>query len=98
MAVLGVVVMGVGFSLLHPSLALMVMNSTESTKQGAALGAYTSFWDLGLFVWGPATGAIASGLGYPAVFLVGAGCACAAAVMANTIRQSPPPAAKGVSE
>ncbi|MFE3000779.1 MFS transporter [Nocardia sp. NPDC059246] len=87
-AVLGVVVMGVGFSLLHPSLALMVMNSTEGSKQGAALGAYTSFWDLGLFVWGPATGAIASGLGYPAVYLVGAGCAFTAAVMANTIRQS----------
>ncbi|MFI6041543.1 MFS transporter [Nocardia sp. NPDC051321] len=87
-AVLGAVVMGVGFSLLHPSLALMVMNNTESSKQGAALGAYTSFWDLGLFVWGPATGAIATGFGYPAVFVVGAACALAASVLAMTIRQS----------
>ncbi|MFI6172365.1 MFS transporter [Nocardia sp. NPDC051052] len=87
-AVVGAVVMGVGFSLLHPSLALMVMNNTESAKQGAALGAYTSFWDLGLFVWGPATGAIATGFGYPAVFVVGAGCALAASVLAMTIRQS----------
>ncbi|MFD6157052.1 MFS transporter [Nocardia sp. NPDC060256] len=87
-AVLGAVVMGVGFSLLHPSLALMVMNNTESSKQGAALGAYTSFWDLGLFVWGPATGAIAAGFGYPAVFVVGAACALAASVLALTIRQS----------
>ncbi len=47
-AVLGSVIMGVGFSLLHPSLALMVMNRTEPAQQGAALGAYTSFWDLGL--------------------------------------------------
>ncbi|MFI7000073.1 MFS transporter [Nocardia sp. NPDC050175] len=88
LAVLGAVVMGVGFSLLHPSLALMVMNNTESSKQGAALGAYTSFWDLGLFVWGPATGAIAAGFGYPAVFVVGAACALAASLLAMTIRQS----------
>lgn len=87
-AVLGAVVMGVGFSLLHPSLALMVMNNTETTKQGAAIGAYTSFWDLGLFVWGPATGAIATGFGYPAVFVAGAVCALAASALAMTIRQA----------
>ncbi|QBS39127.1 MFS transporter [Nocardia sp. CS682] len=87
-AVLGAVVMGVGFSLLHPSLALMVMNNTDSAKQGAALGAYTSFWDLGLFVWGPVTGAIATGFGYPAVFVVGAGCALAASALAMAIRQA----------
>ncbi|WP_433580151.1 MFS transporter [Nocardia brasiliensis] len=87
-AVLGAVVMGIGFSLLHPSLALMVMNNTENTKQGAAIGAYTSFWDLGLFVWGPATGAVATGFGYPAVFVVGAACALAASVLALTIRQA----------
>ncbi|WP_225729042.1 MULTISPECIES: MFS transporter [unclassified Nocardia] len=87
-AVLGAVVMGAGFSLLHPSLALIVMNNTEKSKQGAALGAYTSFWDLGLFVWGPVTGAIASGFGYPAVFVVSAGCALLATALARTIRQS----------
>ncbi len=86
-ALLGSVVMGVGFSLLHPSLALMVMNRTEKSKQGAAIGAYTSFWDLGLTVWGPLTGAVATGLGYPAVFFVGAGCAAAATAVALGIRQ-----------
>lgn len=86
-AVLGSVVMGAGFSLLHPSLALMVMNRTEKSKQGAALGAYTSFWDLGVTIWGPLIGAVAGGLGYPAVFLVGAGCAAAATGVALGIRQ-----------
>jgi MFS family permease len=86
-ALLGSVVMGVGFSLLHPSLALMVMNRTEKSKQGAAIGAYTSFWDLGLTVWGPLTGAVATGLGYPAVFFVGAACAAAATAVALGIRQ-----------
>jgi MFS family permease len=86
-AIIGALVMGVGFSLLHPSLALMVMNRTDSARQGAALGAYTSFWDLGLAVWGPVMGVVATGLGYPAVFVVGAGCALAASGVALGIRQ-----------
>lgn len=81
-ALLGSLVMGVGFSLLHPSLALMVMNRTDRSAQGVALGAYTSFWDLGIGVWGPLTGVIASGLGYPAVFVVGAVCAATSSGMA----------------
>jgi MFS family permease len=86
-ALLGSVVMGVGFSLLHPSLALMVMNRTDRSQQGAALGAYTSFWDLGVAVWGPLGGVIAGALGYEAVFVVGACCAVVAAVMAMLIAE-----------
>jgi len=86
-AVLGGLVMGVGFSLLHPSLALMVMNLTDKSKQGAAIGAYTSFWDLGLGVWGPVTGVVATTFGYPAVFIVGAACAASATAVALSVRQ-----------
>jgi MFS family permease len=82
LALVGGLVMGVGFSLLHPSLALMVMNRTDPKQQGVALGAYTSFWDLGLGVWGPLTGTIATGLGYQAVFFTGACCAAVAAAFA----------------
>ncbi len=89
-AVCGSLVMGAGFSLLHPSLALMVMNRADKLKQGAALGAYTSFWDLGLAVWGPVTGVIASGFGYPAVFIAGAACAMVAAVLALRIPAASP--------
>ena len=85
-AVFGGLVMGVGFSLLHPSLALMVMNLTDRSKQGAALGAYTSFWDLGVSIWGPVTGVVATGLGYPAVFFVCAACAVAAVPVALSVR------------
>jgi MFS family permease len=95
-AVLGSLVMGVGFSLLHPSFALMVMNRTEKSRQGAALGAYTSFWDLGLTIWGPVTGAVATGFGYPFVFVVGAACAAAAAALAPWVGQpAGQPAAAG---
>lgn len=86
-ALLGSVVMGVGFSLLHPSLALMVMNRTAKSQQGAALGAYTSFWDLGVAVWGPVGGVIAGALGYEAVFVIGACCAGVSAVMALLIAE-----------
>jgi MFS family permease len=81
-ALIGGLIMGVGFSLLHPSLALMVMNRTDPSAQGVALGAYTSFWDLGLGVWGPLTGLIAASFGYPAVFLTGAAGAAVASLMA----------------
>lgn len=86
-AIFGSLVMGAGFSLLHPSLALMVMNRTDPAKQGAAIGAYTSFWDLGLTIWGPLIGVVATGFGYPAVFVVGAACAASAAAVALAIGQ-----------
>lgn len=85
-ALTGAVIMGVGFSLLHPSLALMVLNRTEAARQGAAIGAYTSFWDLGLAVWGPLVGVVAAGFGYPAVFVTGSICAAAATALALGIR------------
>lgn len=75
---LGAVVMGAGFTLLYPSLALLVINRSAESERGAALGAYTSFWDLGLGAAGLVTGAIAS-VSLPDVFVVGAAAAVAAA-------------------
>jgi MFS family permease len=92
-AVLGGLVMGVGFSLLYPSLALMVLDRTEQAQQGAAIGAYTSFWELGLIVGGPVTGAVAADFGYPAVFVLGAACAAVAMTVAYRTRQPAPPVA-----
>ncbi|MER5705083.1 MFS transporter [Micromonospora sp. NPDC002296] len=97
-AVLGGVVTGAGFSLLHPSMALVVMNRAEPARQGAAIGAYTSFWDLGLAVSGPVTGLVAASLSYPSVFGVGAACAVAAAVLSLWITRPAAgrPAASGI--
>ncbi|GGQ13410.1 MFS transporter [Streptosporangium pseudovulgare] len=86
-ALIGSVITGVGFSLLHPSLALMVMDLADPAEQGAAIGAYTSFWDLGLALWGPLIGAVATGFGYPAVFVAGAACAVAAVAVALRVRR-----------
>ncbi|MEO5874969.1 MAG: MFS transporter [Streptosporangiaceae bacterium] len=85
-AVVGSIVMGVGFSLLHPSLAVLVLDRTDPARRGAALGAYTSFWDLGMAVWGPLLGLVAAGFGYPAVFVAGAICAAAASGVAFAVR------------
>lgn len=74
----GALVMGAGFTLLYPSLALLVINRTAPEERGAALGAYTSFWDLGLGAAGLLTGAVAT-FGYPVIFVVAAAAAVAAA-------------------
>ncbi|MBQ1071568.1 MFS transporter [Micromonospora sp. C31] len=69
-AVLGGLVIGAGLSLLFPALALLVINRTDPAYQGAALGAFTSFWDIGLVAGAPLAGLVASVAGYPAVFQV----------------------------
>ena len=45
--IIGGLVIGAGLSLLFPSLALIVINRAPESQRGAALGAFTSFWDVG---------------------------------------------------
>lgn len=78
-AVAGGLVMGAGLSLLFPALALLVINRTEKQHQGAALGTFTSFWDIGLAAGGPLAGAIASLGGYAAAYWVMLACAVVSA-------------------
>lgn len=89
-AAAGALVMGAGFTLLYPSLALLVINRTPPEERGAALGAYTSFWDLGLGAGGLLTGAVAS-FGYPVIFMVAAGAAVAAAAAGRLAGAARPP-------
>jgi MFS family permease len=79
LAAVGALVMGAGFTLLYPSLALLVIKASPESERGAALGAYTSFWDLGLGVSGLVTGVVAAA-GYPAVFVLAAALATAAGI------------------
>jgi len=66
---------GVGFSLVFPSLAVEAVRHIPVENRGTALGAYNAFIDLSLFLTGPIAGAIISSAGYQAVFLT-----CAAGV------------------
>jgi MFS family permease len=79
--IVGGLVMGAGLSLLFPALALIVINRSDKSQQGAALGAFTSFWDLGIAVGAPISGLIASISGYPAIYYVMACCAVASAAL-----------------
>jgi MFS family permease len=83
---LGAVIMGAGFTLLYPSLALLVINRSEPAERGAALGVYTSFWDLGIGIAGLVTGAVATGFGYPSVFIIAAAAALATAITGRLAR------------
>jgi MFS family permease len=81
-AIAGAIVMGFGFSVLFPSLALMVVNAVDDARRGAALGTFTAFFDIGMGLGGLAAGTIAAVAGYPAVFWVAAGAAAGGGILA----------------
>ena len=80
-AAIGAMVMGVGFSLLFPSLALLVVNDSGEDRRGEALGTFTAFFDLGVGIGAPLAGLIASVAGYEAAFWAAAACALAGGIV-----------------
>ncbi|MEY2457973.1 MAG: hypothetical protein QOK06_3131 [Acidimicrobiaceae bacterium] len=79
-ALAGGIVMGWGFSLLFPSLALVAISSIPEHRRGAALGTFTAFFDVGFGLGAPMAGAVASLAGYPAAFWVASGAAAAGVI------------------
>lgn len=69
-AIVGALVMGTGFSVLYPSLALMVVEAVGEDRRGTALGGFTAFFDVGFGLGAPLVGAIASLSSYAAGFWV----------------------------
>jgi MFS family permease len=86
-ALTGAVVVGIGFSMLFPSLALMVVGEVGDDRRGSALGAFTAFFDIGVGLGGPLAGLTASLAGYPAVFFLAAVAALWTAALAATSRR-----------
>jgi MFS family permease len=82
MALLGALIVGVGFSMLFPSLALMVVGEVADDHRGSAMGAFTAFFDVGVGLGGPIAGATAALAGYSAVFYLSALAALGTAVLA----------------
>ena len=80
--IIGGLVIGAGLSLLFPSLALIVINRAPESQRGAALGAITSFWDVGIAVGAPMSGLIASLTNYTDIYFVMAVCAVCSACLA----------------
>ncbi len=81
-ALLGALIVGVGFSMLFPSLALMVVGEVQDDRRGTAMGAFTAFFDIGVGLGGPIAGGAAALAGYPAVFYLSALAALGTAVLA----------------
>jgi MFS family permease len=91
-AILGAVAMGAGFSILFPSLALVVVNSVPEERRGVAMGTFTAFFDLGMGLGGPLVGGAAAVGGYEAAFLLAALCALGTVAVAVSLRTARPAA------
>jgi MFS family permease len=85
-ALAGAVAMGAGFSLLFPSLALVVLNRVPEDRRGAAMGTFTAFFDIGVGIGSPIAGAAAALGGYEAAFLVAAAFALGTVAVALSLR------------
>jgi MFS family permease len=94
-ALAGALVVGVGFSMLFPSLALMVVGEVGEDSRGSAMGAFTAFFDIGVGLGGPLAGATAALAGYPAVFYLSAVGALGTAALAARPRVAPAVQAAG---
>jgi arylsulfatase A-like enzyme/MFS family permease len=77
LALAGSIAMGAAFSLLYPSLSLLVVNRVPYHRRGAALGTFTAFFDLGVGLGGPLTGAAAALSGYSGAFWLASACGLA---------------------
>ncbi len=78
-ALLGAVAMGAAFSLLYPSLSLIVVERIPETRRGAALGTFTAFFDAGVGFGAPLAGVVAALTDYEGAFLFAAAIAIASA-------------------
>jgi len=84
-ALAGAVVMGLAFSVLYPSLSLIVLRRVPETRRGAAFGTFTASFDLGVAVGAPLVGIAVSLGGYESGFLFAACLALAVAVTQGSI-------------
>ncbi|HET8862178.1 MAG TPA: MFS transporter [Solirubrobacterales bacterium] len=77
-AIAGAMAMGAAFSLLYPSLSLIVVGRVPETRRGAALGTFTAFFDAGIGFGAPLAGLAAALTSYEGAFLFSAAVALAA--------------------
>lgn len=78
-ALAGAMAMGAAFSLLYPSLSLIVVGRVPETRRGAALGTFTAFFDAGVGLGAPLAGLAAALSGYEGAFLFAAAIAVVSA-------------------
>jgi MFS family permease len=68
-AIAGALAMGAAFSLLYPSLSVIVVGRVPESRRGAALGTFTAFFDAGIGLGAPLAGIATVLAGYEGAFL-----------------------------
>ncbi|BEV71360.1 MFS transporter [Paludibacterium sp. THUN1379] len=71
-ALTGVVVCGLGYSLVYPGLGVEAVRSVPAENHGMAMGGFTAFLDVALGVSSPLLGLVGGWAGVPSIFLVSA--------------------------
>ncbi|MCW5711992.1 arabinose transporter [Shinella sp.] len=83
-ALAGALVTGLGCALVFPALGVEALKRVLPANRGSAMGAFVAFLDIAYGISGPVAGMIAGQFGYAAVYLFGAGCALAGAMLVVT--------------
>jgi MFS family permease len=84
-AMIGTALVGAGVSLMFPATVALTLERTGDGRAGTAVGATTSFWDVGILAAGP-IGGLLSYLGYQRPFAVAALLATGAIVIVANMR------------
>lgn len=84
-ALVGAIAVGAAFSLIFPSLVLLVIDRVPEDRRGVAMGTFTACFDLGMGLGAPIAGAAAAVAGYGASFGVAGLAALGASVLALTV-------------
>ncbi|WP_160040602.1 MFS transporter [Mycobacterium interjectum] len=87
-AMIGTAITGAGVGLMFPAIVVLTLCRVGGERAGAAVGAASSLWDIGIMIAGPLGGALVH-LGYPAAFAAAALIVCAAAVVAAALSETP---------
>jgi MFS family permease len=84
-ALAGALVTGLGCALVFPALGVEALKRVPPANRGSAMGAFVAFLDIAYGLAGPAAGIVAGRFGYAAVYLLGAGCALAGAILVRRL-------------
>ncbi len=84
-ALTGALVTGLGCALVFPALGVEALKRVPPANRGSAMGAFVAFLDIAYGLAGPAAGIVAGRFGYGGVYLLGAACALAGAVLVRRL-------------